>query len=55
MIVPMPTSPKICPRVKPARTHSATPATTQIRSVMIRQMGKGIRVCFSYQISATAS
>ena len=55
MIVPMPTSPRICFSLNPASLHSATPPSTQTKSVITRQMGNLIRLCFSDQISASAS
>lgn len=39
----------------PPAAQSSAPVRTQTRSQMIRQILKGIRLCFSDQISETAS
>ena len=54
MIVPIPTSPVIRRNVNPADKQRRMPHSTQKSFVMTRPIGKGIRFCFSDQISATA-
>jgi hypothetical protein len=55
MIVPMPTTSKICPMEKPAVRQRMIPRSTHVRSPMILQTEKGIFFCRSDQIKVTAS